>query len=114
MNKRKILIRLYKDYTKKYLNQILLAIFFSLLVAGSTSSIAWLLDQAIDKIFIQKDQSFLNLVTFLIIFAFTITGVSLYFAIVMMINVAEEIKTMLQIYMLSTLINADSQSIDEN
>tara|TARA_B100001121_G_scaffold142279_1_gene124566 strand:+ start:79 stop:1815 length:1737 start_codon:yes stop_codon:yes gene_type:complete len=113
MNKTKILKRLYKDYTKKYLKQILLAIFFSLLVAGSTSAIAWLLDPAIDKIFIQKDQSLLILIPFLIIFAFTTKGVSLYFAKVMMINVAEEIKKKLQIDMLSTLISADTQSIDE-
>ena len=113
MNKTKILKRLYKDYTKKFLKQILLAIFFSLLVAGSTSSIAWLLDPAIDKIFIQKDQSLLILIPFLIILAFTTKGVSLYFAKVMMINVAEEIKKKLQIDMLSTLISADTQSIDE-
>ena len=113
MNKAKILKRLYNDYTKKYLKQILLAIFFSLLVAGSTSAIAWLLDPAIDKIFIQKDQSLLILIPFLIILAFTTKGVSLYFAKVMMINVAEEIKKKLQIDMLSTLISADTQSIDE-
>ena len=113
MNKAKILKRLYKDYTKKFLKQIVLAIFFSLLVAGSTSSIAWLLDPAIDKIFIQKDQSLLILIPFLIILAFTTKGVSLYFAKVMMINVAEEIKKKLQIDMLSSLISADTQSIDE-
>ena len=113
MNKTKILKRLYKDYTKKYLKQIFLAIFFSLLVAGSTSAIAWLLDPAIDKIFIQKDQSLLVLIPILIILAFTTKGVSLYLAKVMMINVAEEIKKKLQIDMLGTLINADTQSIDE-
>ena len=113
MNKTKILSRLYEDYTKKYLKQIFLAIFFSLLVAGSTSSIAWLLDPAIDKIFIQKDQSLLVLIPLLIILAFTTKGVSLYLAKVMMINVAEEIKKKLQIDMLGTLINADTQSIDE-
>ena len=113
MNKTKILKRLYKDYTKKYWKQIFLAIFFSLLVAGSTSAIAWLLDPAIDKIFIQKDQSLLILIPILIILAFTTKGVSLYLAKVMMINVAEEIKKKLQIDMLGTLINADTQSIDE-
>ena len=113
MNKKKILKRLYKDYTKKYLKQIFFAIFFSLLVAGSTSAIAWLLDPAIDKIFIQKDQSLLILIPLLIILAFTTKGISLYLAKVMMINVAEEIKKKLQIDMLGTLINADTQSIDE-
>ena len=113
MNKTKILKRLYKDYTKKYLKQIFLAIFFSLIVAGSTSAIAWLLDPAIDKIFIQKDQSLLILIPLLIILAFTTKGISLYLAKVMMINVAEEIKKKLQIDMLGALINADTQSIDE-
>ncbi len=34
--------RLYKDYTKKYLKKIIFSVFLSLIVAGSTSSIAWL------------------------------------------------------------------------
>ena len=113
MNKIKIFKRLYKDYTKKYMKQITLAIFFSILVAGSTSSIAWLLDPAIEKIFIQKDQTLLVIIPFLIIIAFATKGVSLYLAKVMMINVAEEIKKKLQFDMLGTLINADTQSIDE-
>ena len=100
MNKTKIFKRLYKDYTKKYMKQILLAIFLSILVAGSTSSIAWLLDPAIEKIFIQKDQSLIIIIPFLIIIAFTTKGVSLYLAKVIMINVAEEIKKKLQVDML--------------
>ena len=51
MNKSEILKRLYKDYSKKYLNKIILSAFYSILVAGSTSAIAWLLDPAIKKIF---------------------------------------------------------------
>ena len=113
MKKIEIYKRLYKDYTKKYLNKIILSAFYSILVAGSTSAIAWLLDPAIDKIFIQKDQSLLLLIPFLIVIAFTVKGVSLYLAKIMMINVAEEIKKKLQIDMLGTLINADTQSIDE-
>ena len=57
MKKNEIFKRLYKDYSKKYLNKIILSVFFSILVAGSTSAIAWLLDPAIKKIFIEKDQS---------------------------------------------------------
>ena len=49
MNKIEIFKRLYRDYTKKYINKILFSVFFSILVAGSTSSIAWLLDPAIKK-----------------------------------------------------------------
>ena len=53
MDKTTIYKRLYKDYSKKYLNKIIISAFFSILVAGSTSAIAWLLDPAIEKIFIQ-------------------------------------------------------------
>ena len=113
MNKVKIFKRVYQDYTKKYIKQIFLAIFFSLLVAGSTSSIAWLLDPAIEKIFIEKDQSLLLIIPGLIIIAFTVKGVSLYVAKVIMIKVAENIKKKLQYDMLGTLISADTQSIDE-
>ena len=56
MNKTDIYKRLYKDYSKKYLDKIILSAFFSILVAGSTSAIAWLLDPAIKKLFIEKDQ----------------------------------------------------------
>ena len=55
MDNKQILGRLYKDYTKKFLSKIIIAAFFSILVAGSTSSIAWLLDPAIEKIFVEKD-----------------------------------------------------------
>tara|TARA_B100001287_G_scaffold247670_1_gene226460 strand:+ start:149 stop:1885 length:1737 start_codon:yes stop_codon:yes gene_type:complete len=113
MNKTITLKRLYREYTKKYIKQIFTAVFFSLLVASSTSSIAWLLDPAIEKIFIQKDQSLLIIIPLLIIIAFTTKGVSLYFAKIIMINVAEEIKRRLQFDMLNTLISADTQSIDE-
>ena len=94
-----ILKRLYKDYTKKYLNKIFLAVFFSILVASSTSATAWLLDPAIDKIFLNKDQSLLILIPLLIIIAFTTKGISLYVAKVLMINVAEEVKKEIQINM---------------
>ena len=62
---------LYKDYTKKYLNKILASVFFGILVAASTSSIAWLLDPAIKKIFIEKDQSLIFIIPLMIILAFT-------------------------------------------
>ena len=55
--------RLYKDYTKKYLNKIILSSIFSIIVAGSTSAIAWLLDPAIKKS-LEKDQSLLLLIPF--------------------------------------------------
>ena len=113
MKKTEIFKRLYKDYSKKYLDKIIYSGFFSILVAGSTSAIAWLLDPAIEKIFIEKNQSLLFVIPFFIIIAFSTKGISLYVAKSLMIIVAEEIKKKLQFDMLKSLINADTQSIDK-
>ena len=113
MKKNEIYKRLYRDYSKKYLKKIILSGFFSILVAASTSSIAWLLDPAIKKLFIEKDKSLLFLIPFFIIIAFTTKGVSLYLAKVTMIGVGESIKKKLQFDMLENLIGADTQLIDK-
>ncbi len=107
-----ILKRLYKDYTKNFLNKIFLAVFFSILVAASTSATAWLLDPAIDKIFLNRDQSLLLIIPFFIIIAFATKGISLYLAKILMINVAEEVKKKIQIDMLSSFIKADTEYIE--
>ena len=107
-----ILRRVYQDYTKKFLPQILIAGFFSILVAGSTSSIAWLLDPAIKKIFIEKDQTLVLVIPLIIIAAFTTKGLSLYFAKTIMISVGEEIKKILQADMLKSFIEADTEFIE--
>ena len=107
-----ILKRLYNDYTKKYLKKIFLAVFFSILVAISTSATAWLLDPAIEKIFLNRDETLIIVIPFLIIIAFSTKGISLYLAKVIMINVAEEVKKKIQIDMLSSFIKADSELIE--
>ena len=111
-NNKEILGRLYNDYTKKFLNKIIIAAFFSILIAASTSSIAWLLDPAIEKIFIKKDQSLILIIPLCIIVAFTTKGVSLYLAKTIMISVGEEIKKLLQSDMLRSFIKADTEFIE--
>ena len=112
-NNKEILGRLYNDYTKKFLNKIIIAAFFSILIAASTSSIAWLLDPAIEKIFIKKDQSLILIIPLCIIVAFTTKGVSLYLAKTIMISVGEEIKKLLQSDMLRSFIRADTEFIED-
>ncbi len=113
MNNSEIYKRLYKDYSKKYINKILISVFFGVLVAASTSAIAWLLDPAIKKIFVEKDQTLIFVIPLLIVLAFTVKGFALYFAKAIMIRVAEEIKKILQSQMVKSLINADTQLIDQ-
>ena len=112
MTDQEIFKRLYKDYTKKYLKNILVSVFFSILLAGSTSSIAYLLDPAIKELFINKDQKLILLMPILIILAFFIKGISLYLAKVIMINVAEEVRKDVQFDMFKSLINADTQYVE--
>ena len=113
-NKVKTFLRLYHDYTKKYLGKIILAFIFSSLVAGSTSAIAYLLDPAIKKIFIDKDQSLMYLIPIAIILAFSIKGISLYISKILMINVAFEVKNSVQKDMLRSLISSDTKFIDKS
>ena len=113
MTKSKIFKRLYKDYSKKYLNKIILSGVFAILVAASTSSIAWLLDPAIKKLFIEKDQSLLILIPSMIIIAFCVKGMSLYFAKATMIGVGESVKKELQYDMVCNLVETDTQIIDK-
>ena len=113
MSNIQIIKRLYKDYTKKFVPKILLSIFFSLIVATSTASIAWLLDPAIKKIFIDKDQSLIYLIPLAIILAFSLKGVSLYFAKTILIKVGQEITKLIQLKIMKSLIKADSEAIDK-
>jgi subfamily B ATP-binding cassette protein MsbA len=112
MNKIDIIKRLFFNYTKKHIKKILLSVFFALLVAGSTSGIAYLLDPAIEKIFIEKDQALIIIIPIFIIIAFAIKGFSLYLAKVIMIGVSEEVRKDLQCDMLNNLIAADTRLID--
>ena len=108
-----IIKRLFKTYTKNYVNKILISVFFSLLVAGSTSSIAWLLDPAIEKIFIEKNQSLILIIPGLIILAFATKGISLYLSKVIMIKVAHNVQKNIQSDLVNSLVKADTKLIDK-
>ena len=108
-----LLKRLFSTYTKKHLNKIYLSVFFSILVAASTSSIAWLLDPAIKKIFIEKDQTLMVIIPLCIMLAFAIKGATLYLAKITMIKVGKLVKEDLQIDLVTTLIRSDTETIDK-
>ena len=112
MKKIDILKRLYFEYTRKHLKQLFLSLFFAFIVAGSTSAIAYLLDPAIEKIFIEKDQTLMVIIPLFIIIAFATKGLSLYMAKVLMIGVSEEVRKEMQCNMLGNLISADTALIE--
>ena len=113
MNNFDTLKRLYGDYTRRFKYKILLSIFFTVIVATSTSAIAYLLDPAIKKLFVEKNQTLLLIIPGLIALTFFSKGISLYLARTTMIKVAEDVKAIIQFDMSTSLIKADTSYIDD-
>ena len=109
---KKYLTRLYKEYVKKHLSKILISLVLSLFVAGSTSATAWLLDPAVKKIFIEQDRTLAWLIPILIILAFSTKGISLYFARMTIIRVAQEVAGEIQKKIANNILVTDIQTLD--
>ena len=109
---KKILKRLYKEYVKKHLNRIFLALILSIIVAASTSSIAWLLDPAVKKIFIEQNKLYAWSIPILIVVAFSSKGLSLYFARINIIRVGQEVAGSLQKKIANNILTSDIQTLD--
>ena len=109
---KKYLKRLYKEYVKKHLSKILISLVLSLFVAGSTSATAWLLDPAVKKIFIEQDRTLAWLIPILIILAFSTKGISLYFARMTIIRVAQEVAGEIQKKIANNILVTDIQTLD--
>ena len=107
-----ILKRLYREYIKKHLKRIFIALILSLIVAASTSGIAWLLDPAVKKIFIEQNKVFAWTIPLLIIVAFSSKGLSLYFARLNIIRVGEEVAGELQKKVASNILLSDIKTLD--
>tara|TARA_B100001057_G_scaffold290043_1_gene290113 strand:+ start:833 stop:2575 length:1743 start_codon:yes stop_codon:yes gene_type:complete len=107
-----IILRLYKEYVKKHIFKLFIALLLSLVVAGSTSGIAWLLDPAVKKIFIEQDKVFTWSIPLLIVIAFSSKGISLYFARINVIRVGEEVAGEIQKKVASNILNSDIQILD--
>mgnify|MGYP001407527222 CR=1 FL=1 len=109
---KKNLKKLYKEYIKHHLNKILISLVLSLIVAGSTSGIAWLLDPAVKKIFIEQNKVFTWSIPILIVLAFSSKGLSLYFARINIIRVGEEVAGALQKKIAKNILLSDIQTLD--
>ena len=113
MTDKEILKRLYKEYVSRYLKKFFLALIFSIVIAGSTAAIAWLLDPAIKKIFVEKDKDFMLLIPIAIILTFTIKGISLYLVRTTMIKVGASIEKEIQQNLIEAIINSDTEVIEK-
>jgi len=109
---KKILLRLYNSYVKKHLNKLILSLFLSLLVATSTGAIAWLLDPAIKKIFVDQDKTMMLLIPVAIALSFTIKGGSLYAARTILIKISNNVVKTMQTELASCILKSDINTIE--
>ena len=107
-----ILKRLFREYVKKHLKRIFFALLLSVVVAGSTAAIAWLLDPAVKKIFVEQNQTYAWLIPLMIIVAFSIKGFSLYLARVNIIRVGQEVAGAIQKKIANNILTSDIQTLD--
>ena len=107
-----IIKRLYKEHIKFHLKRIILCLILSICIAGTTSSIAWLLDPAVKKIFIDKNQTLAWLIPIAIIVVFALKGLSLYFARTNINIVGQRIAGELQKKIAKSILFSDVQTLD--
>ena len=109
-----IIIRLYKEYVRKYFKLIILSLVLSIIVAASTAATAWLLDPAVKKIFIDQDKTLAWLIPIGIVFAFSSKGISLYFARTNIIKVGQKISGELQRKVCLKILTSDIKTLENN
>ena len=109
---RPVIKRLYKEHIKFHMKRIILCLILSICVAGTTSAIAWLLDPAVKKIFIDKNQTLAWVIPIAIIIAFASKGLSLYFARLNINIVGQRIAGELQKKIAKSILFTDVQTLD--
>ena len=109
---KKILLRLFNSYVKKHLGKLIIALFLSIVVAGSTGAIAWLLDPAVKKIFIDQDTTMMLLIPIAIALSFTIKGASLYTARIILIKISNNVVKTMQTQLASCILKSDINTIE--
>ena len=109
---KKILLRIYHFYVRQHLNKLFIALALSFGVAGSTAAIAWLLDPAIKKMFIEHDRSMMLIIPVAIVLAFLGKGLSLYFARTILIKIGNGVARDMQIELASSVLQSDTHTIE--
>jgi ATP-binding cassette, subfamily B, bacterial MsbA len=108
MNKFELIKRIFRTQVKRYLAQILIIFFFIIVSASATAAVAWLLDPAIKKIFIEKNKTLLIIIPALIVLAFIIKSVSLYIIRIKTIKISFNVTKNIQILMADKILRSDT------
>ena len=114
MNKTQLIKRIYRTQIKKYIPDLLIVVIFMILHGASTAGVAWLLDPAIKKIFLEKDKLMLYLIPIAIVITFIIRSLSLYFVRIQSINISFKVKESIQKSLAEKILNSDLSYINNN
>jgi len=111
MKKLELIKRIFRTQVKKYLSQILVIFLFIIISALATSGVAWLLDPAIKKIFIEKNSKLLIIIPFLIVLAFITKSIAVYIIRIKTIKISYNITKNIQILMANKILKSDTSFI---
>ena len=102
-----ILKRLFKDSIKPYAGKLLASLFFMAIIALTTGATAWLLDPAIEMIFLDRNEKMLILIPIAIILTLLIKGIASYIQVYLLTVVGQQIIADTQVKMFSKVIYSD-------
>ena len=111
MDKIDLIKRIFKTQVRRYLSQILIIFLFILVSAGATAGVAWLLDPAIKKIFVEKNTKLLFIIPALIVFAFMLKSIATYIIRVKTIKISYSVIKNIQILMADKILKSDTAFI---
>ena len=111
MNSYALVKRIFKTQVFRYLSQFLVIFAFIIISALSTAGVAWLLDPAIKKIFIEKNKVLLFLIPAAIVFAFMLKSLSTYIIRIKTIKISFNIIKNIQILMAEKILKSDTSYI---
>ena len=111
MNKLDLIKRIFRTQVKRHLTQFIIIFLFIIISAMATSAVAWLLDPAIKKIFIEKNRTLLVIIPALIILAFVIKSISTYIIRIKTIKISFNIIKNIQILMADKILKSDTSFI---
>ena len=108
MTKFELIKRIFRTQVKRYLSQVLIIFLFIIVSALATAAVAWLLDPAIKKIFIEKNKTLLIIIPGLIILAFIAKSISLYIIRIKTIKISFNVTKNIQILMADKILKSDT------
>ena len=114
MNKLELSKRIYRTQIKKYIPDLVIVVIFMVINGAATAGVAWLLDPAIKKIFIEKDKLMLYVIPAAIVITFLLRSVSLYLTRILTINISYKIKESIQKALAQKILYSDLSYIHDN